>query len=71
MFSAQADVHNGSALLMQASVNGTVFQPLNGRQEQGVEHTRVPEGVLFDPCACGATTGTNRNDGGGGTGRLP
>jgi len=63
-FSAQADVHNGSALLMTATVNGQFCQPLLGETAGG--GTTFPNWytLLRLPAP---TTGTNCNDGGGGT----
>jgi len=63
-FSAQADVHNGSALLMNARVAGTLIQPLLGSTFAG-PHTQSGWWTLLHLPQ--ATTGTNCNDGGGGT----
>ena len=66
-FSAQADVHNGSALLMNALVGGTLVQPLLGQTGGGGGGTHVQTGwwtLLHLPQAA---TGTNCNDGAGGT----
>ena len=71
-FSGQADVHNGSALLMQASISSgattTVCQPLAGQTGAGGGGPHVFPNwytLLHVPAA---TTGTNCDDGGGGTG---
>jgi hypothetical protein len=64
-FSAQADVHNGSALLMTAVVNGTLIQPLLGSTVAGV-HTQSGWWTLLHLPQAGAGV-TNCNDGGGGT----
>ena len=66
-FSAQGDVHNGSALLMNATVNGNLIQPLAGQTAAGGGGPHVQTGwytLLHIPQA---TTGTNCNDGLGGT----
>ena len=55
-FSAQSDVHHGSALLMNASVNGVLIQPLAG--------TFGWYTLLKLPASA---AGTNCNDGGGGS----
>jgi hypothetical protein len=70
-FSGQGDAHNGSALLMNATVNGNLIQPLAGQ-------TGVGGGSAFEPhLQTGwytllhlpdAGTGTNCNDGFGGPG---
>jgi hypothetical protein len=67
-FSGQGDTHNGSALLMNASVDGTLIQPLLGQTLPGGGGTHVQTGwytLLHVPAA---TLGgvTNCNDGGGG-----
>jgi hypothetical protein len=67
-FSAQADVHNGSALLMQASVDGTFCQPLLGQTDiGGGGGLTVPfwYTLLNVPAP---TASTNCDNGGGGTG---
>jgi len=68
-FSAQGDVHNGSALLMNATVNGNLIQPLAGQTAAGGGGPHVQTGwytLLILP-----TDGTggpnNCNDGLGGT----
>lgn len=65
-FSAQADVHNGSALLMNATVDGTLCEPLAGQTGSGGGGPHLQTGwytllILPEP-------GMNRNcnDGEGG-----
>jgi len=67
-FSGQGDAHNGSALLMNASVNGTLIQPLLGQTGPGGGGTHVQTGwyTLAHLPQAGAGV-TNCNDGGGGT----
>jgi len=67
-FSGQGDVHNGSALLMNASVNGTLIQPLLGQTGPGGGGPHVQTGwyTLTHLPQAGAGV-TNCNDGGGGT----
>jgi hypothetical protein len=64
-FSAQADVHNGSALLMNARVAGTPIEPLLGSTVAG-PHTQSGWWTLLHLPQAGAGV-TNCNDGGGGT----
>ena len=71
-FSAQGDVHNGSALLMQASVTDssgvtTLCEPLAGQTAFGGGGPTTPHWytLLNVPAP---TTSTNCNNGGGGTG---
>ncbi|SRR6266496_3882640 len=66
-FSAQGDAHNGSALLMNATVNGGLIQPLLGQTAGGGGGPHVQTGwytlvILPQPVAI-----TNCNDGGGGS----
>src|SRR3989441_11655226 len=71
-FSAQGDTHRGSALLMNATVNTRLIQPLAGQTAGGGGGPHVQTGwytLLILP-----TTSTNPflpanncNDGGGGT----
>jgi len=63
--SAQADVHNGSALLMNARVAGTLIEPLLGSTVAG-PHTQSGWWTLLHLPQAGAGV-TNCNDGGGGT----
>lgn len=63
-FSAQADVHNGSALLMNASVDGVLIQPLALLVPGPVGTVTGWYSLLKLPAP---TTSTNCNDGGGGT----
>ena len=72
-FSAQGDVHNGSAMLMQASVtdaagNETICQPLAGQTGIGGGGPHLFPGwyTLLHLPQPGTDTG-NCNDGGGGT----
>ena len=67
-FSAQGDSHGGSALLMTAAVNGALIQPLAGQTDQGGGGPHVQTGWYTLLILPQATTGTNCNDGGGGTG---
>ena len=72
-FSAQGDTHKGSALLMNATVNGTLIQPLAGQTGIGGGGPHVQTGwytLLILPVSTTTTTTvppTNCNDGGGGT----
>jgi len=72
-FSAQGDTHRGSALLMNATVNGTLIQPLAGQTGTGGGGPHVQTGwytLLILPVSTTTTTTvppTNCNDGGGGT----
>jgi hypothetical protein len=66
-FSAQGDAHNGSALLMRATVNGRLCQPLLGQTGGGGGGTHVQTGWYTLIHLPQSTTGTNCNDGGGGT----
>jgi hypothetical protein len=64
-FSAQADVHNGTALLMNATVNGVLIQPLLGQTAAGGGGPHVQTGwytLLILP----NSASTNCNDGTGG-----
>jgi hypothetical protein len=63
-FSAQGDVHSGSTLLMNASVNGALIQPLAGQTGGGGGTMSGWYSLLNLPQP---TTSTNCNDGGGGT----
>jgi hypothetical protein len=66
-FSAQGDSHNGSSLLMTAFVNGRLCQPLLGQTGGGGGGpTRTGWYTLVHLPQ--STTGTNCNNGGGGTG---
>jgi hypothetical protein len=66
-FSGQADSHEGSALLMTATVNGALVEPLAGQTAGGGGGPHVQTGwyTLLHLPDSGA--GTNCNDGGGGT----
>jgi len=66
-FSGQGDVHNGSALLMNATVAGALIQPLAGQTAGGGGGPHVQTGWYTLLHLPQATTGTNCNDGGGGT----
>jgi hypothetical protein len=66
-FSAQADSHNGSALLMNARVNGALIEPLAGQGGTGGGGAHLQTGWYTLSHLPAATTGTNCNDGGGGT----
>ena len=66
-FSAQGDSHNGSALLMTATVNGGLIEPLAGQTAGGGGGIHLQTGwytllILPQPVAI-----TNCNDGGGGS----
>ena len=66
-FSAQGDTHNGSALLMTATVNGGLIEPLFGQTGTGGGNIHVQTGwytlnILPQPGQI-----TNCNDGGGGS----
>jgi len=66
-FSAQADSHNGSALLMNATVNGGLIQPLLGQTAGGGGGPHLQTGwytLLILPTSAGTN---NCNDGAGGT----
>ena len=66
-FSAQGDVHNGAALLMNATVDGALCEPLAGQTEGGGGGRHVQTGwytLLIPPTS---TDPNNCNDGGGGT----
>jgi len=66
-FSAQGDAHFGSALLMNATVNGALIQPLLGQTDIGGGGGFLQTGwytLLHLPQAPGVQ---NCNDGGGGT----
>ena len=67
-FSAQGDSHNGSALLMNATVNGTLIQPLAGQTAAGGGGPHEQTGWYTLNHLPEATLGgvTNCNDGGGG-----
>ena len=66
-FSAQGDAHNGSALLMSASVNGDLIEPLAGQNSTGGGGPHLQTGWYTLTHLPAADTGTNCNDGGGGT----
>ncbi len=66
-FSAQGDSHSGSALLMNAFVNGGLCQPLAGQSGGGGGGIHVKTGWYTLSHLPQSTTGTNCNDGGGGT----
>jgi hypothetical protein len=66
-FEGQGDQHNGSALLMNASVNGVLCQPLLGQTAGGGGGPHVQTGWYTLSHLPQSTTGTNCNDGGGGT----
>ena len=66
-FSAQGDTHNGSALLMTATVNGGLIEPLAGQTAGGGGGIHLQTGwytllILPQPVAI-----TNCSDGGGGS----
>jgi|SRR6516165_1027435 hypothetical protein len=67
-FSAQADVHNGGALLMNATIDGTLCQPLVGETQPpvgGGPHLQTGWYTLLIPPEPPQVT--NCNDGGGGS----
>jgi len=71
-FSAQGDTHRGSALLMNATVNGTLIQPLAGQTGIGGGGSHVQTGwytllILPTTSTDPLTPANNCNDGGGGT----
>jgi hypothetical protein len=74
-FSAQGDSHNGSALLMNASVaegdglhpTEALCQPLRGQTGEGGGGGPTPAGWYTLSHLPQSTTGTNCNNGGGGT----
>ena len=71
-FSAQGDTHKGSALLMNATVNGTLIQPLAGQTGIGGGGPHVQTGwytllILPTTSTDPLTPANNCNDGGGGT----
>ncbi|PYS18973.1 MAG: hypothetical protein DMG17_04325, partial [Acidobacteria bacterium] len=66
-FSAQGDAHNGSALLMNASVNGNLIEPLAGQNATGGGGPHIQTGWYTLIHLPAADTGTNCNDGSGGT----
>jgi hypothetical protein len=67
-FSAQGDVHNGSALLMNATLNGELIQPLFGQTAGGGGGPHLQTG-WYTLTILPTSAGTNNcNDGGGGTG---
>src|SRR5262245_19784178 len=66
-FSAQGDAHNGSALLMSASVNDNLIEPLAGQNSGGGGGPHVQTGWYTLIHLPAAGTGANCNDGGGGT----
>jgi len=66
-FSGQGDVHLGSALLMTATVNGALVQPVAGQTAGGGGGPHVQTGWYTLNHLPQSTTGTNCNDGGGGT----
>jgi hypothetical protein len=66
-FSGQGDAHQGSALLMTATVNGTLVEPLAGQTAGGGSGPHVQTGWYTLVHLPAANTGTNCNDGGGGT----
>jgi hypothetical protein len=66
-FSAQAETHNGAALLMNATVDGMLCEPLAGQTDAGGGGSHLQTGwytllILPQPIAV-----TNCNDGGGGS----
>jgi hypothetical protein len=66
-FSGQGDVHNGSVLLMNAAVNGSLIEPLAGQTAGGGGGPHIQTGwytLIHLPAAPGVA---NCNDGGGGT----
>jgi hypothetical protein len=67
-FSAQGDSHSGSALLMNAVINGQLCQPLLGQRKNGGGGPHVQTGWYTLSHLPQSTTGTNCNDGAGGTG---
>ena len=67
-FSGQGDAHNGSALLMNATVNGNLIQPLAGQDEAGGGGPHLQTGWYTLLHLPQAATGTNCDDGSGGTG---
>jgi len=71
-FSAQGDTHKGSALLMNATVNGTLIQPLAGQTGIGGGGPHVQTGwytllILPTTSTDPFTPANNCNDGEGGT----
>jgi len=66
-FSAQADTHNGSALLMNATVNGNLIQPLAGQTAGGGGGPHVQTGWYTLNLLPQPPTVTNCGDGGGGS----
>ncbi len=66
-FEGQGDQHNGSALLMNAKVNGVLCQPLLGQTGVGGGGPHLATGWYTLGHLPQSTTGTNCNDGGGGT----
>jgi hypothetical protein len=66
-FSGQGDARQGSALLMTATVNGTLVEPLAGQTAGGGGGPHVQTGWYTLVHLPAANTGTNCNDGGGGT----
>jgi hypothetical protein len=67
-FSGNADTHNGSALLMTATVNGNLIEPLAGQLGTGGGGPTEQTGWYTLSKLPAALTGNNCNDGGGGTG---
>jgi len=70
-FSAQGDTHNGSALLMNATVNGKLIEPLAGQTGTGGGGPHVQTGwytlLILPTTSTLPLTANNCNDGGGGT----
>jgi len=71
-FSAQGDSHLGSALLMNATVNGNLIEPLAGQTAGGGGGPHVQTGwytllILPTTAVNPFTPANNCNDGGGGT----
>jgi hypothetical protein len=66
-FSAQGDSHQGSALLMNATVNGALVQPLAGQTAGGGGGIHLQTGWYTLSHLPDAGFGTNCNDGGGGS----
>src|SRR5262245_54835659 len=67
-FSGQGDAHNGSALLMNATVNDHLIEPLAGQSGEGGAGEHLQTGWYTLIHLPQATTGTNCDDGHGGTG---
>jgi hypothetical protein len=67
-FSAQGDSHLGSALLMNATVNGGLIEPLAGQTAGGGGGIHLQTGWYTLVNLPAPVASSNCNDGGGGTG---